>query len=47
MRIICGNGRGVGILIAMSLNVVVNRQWRDQAENALIMDISIDEKNER
>jgi exonuclease III len=34
------NGRGVAILIAMSLNTIVNRIWRDQAENILVMDIS-------
>jgi hypothetical protein len=35
-----GNGRGVAILIAMSLNIVINREWRDQAENAMVMDIT-------
>ncbi len=35
------NGRGVAILIAMSLNTIVNRIWRDQAENILVMDISL------
>jgi exonuclease III len=34
------NGRGVAILIAMSLNTKVSRIWRDQAENILVMDIS-------
>jgi exonuclease III len=37
-----GNGRGVAILIAMSLNVVINREWKDQAENALLMDLALD-----
>jgi exonuclease III len=36
-----GNGRGVAILIAMSLNTIVSRTWRDQAENILVMDISL------
>jgi len=36
-----GNGRGVAILIAMSLNIVINREWRDQAENAMLMDITL------
>jgi hypothetical protein len=31
-----GNGRRVAILIAMSLNVIVGRTWRDQ-----VMDISL------
>jgi exonuclease III len=35
------NGRGVAILIAMAINTVVNREWRDQAENILIMDVSL------
>jgi exonuclease III len=35
------NGRGVAILIAMEINTVVNREWRDQAENVLIMDVSL------
>ncbi len=35
------NGRGVAILIAMSLNTIVNKVWRDQAENILVMDISL------
>ncbi len=37
-----GNGRGVAVLIAMSLNIVINREWRDQAENAMVMDITLD-----
>jgi exonuclease III len=36
-----GNGRGVAILIAMSLNIVINREWRDQAENAMVMDVTL------
>jgi hypothetical protein len=36
-----GNGRGVAILIAMYLNIVIGREWRDQAENAMVMDISL------
>jgi hypothetical protein len=36
------NGRGVAILIAISLNVIVNQCWKDQAENAIIMDITLD-----
>jgi hypothetical protein len=35
------NGRGVAILIAMTLNTVVNREWTDQAENVLFMDVSV------
>jgi exonuclease III len=38
-----GNGRGVAILIAISLNVVVNQCWKDQAENAIIMDVTLDD----
>jgi hypothetical protein len=26
----------------MSLNVVINREWKDQAENALLMDLALD-----
>jgi exonuclease III len=37
-----GNDRGVAILIAISLNVIVNQCWKDQAENAIIMDITLD-----
>jgi hypothetical protein len=25
----------------MSLNIVINREWRDQAENAMVMDVSL------
>ncbi len=25
----------------MSLNIVINREWRDQAENAMLMDITL------
>jgi exonuclease III len=35
------NGRGVAILIAMTINTVVNREWRDQAENVLFKDVSL------
>ncbi len=37
-----GNGRGVAILIAISLNVIVDHCWKDQAENAIIMDVTLD-----
>jgi hypothetical protein len=26
----------------MSLNVVINREWKDQAENALLIDLALD-----
>jgi exonuclease III len=35
-----GNGRG---LIAISLNVAVNQCWKDQTENAIIMDVTLDD----
>jgi exonuclease III len=41
-----GNGRGVApgvaILIAISLNVIIDHCWKDQAENAIIMDVTLD-----
>ncbi len=32
----------MAILIAMSLNVVISREWKDQAENALIIDLALE-----
>jgi hypothetical protein len=37
-----GNGRGVAILIAISLNVIIEHCWKDQAEIAIIMDVTLD-----
>ncbi len=34
---------GVAILIAISLNVIVNQCWKEHAENAIIMDITLDD----